>query len=59
MGAHFHVSALRGRMLDAHPLSNPTLSGKIESLHRESEGVFLVCQQPDSLRPLAPSVECF
>lgn len=46
-------------MLDADPLSNPTLSGKIESPHRESEGVFLVSQEPDSLRPRAPSVECF
>lgn len=43
-------------MLDAEPLSNPTLSGKTESLHREIQGVFLVFQEPKSCRPLAPSV---
>lgn len=46
-------------MLDADPLSNPTLSGKIESLHRESEGGLSSLSGAHSHRPLAPSVECF
>lgn len=45
-------------MPDADPLSSPTLSGKVESLHGGG-GVFLVFQGPDSHQPLAPSVECF